>query len=207
LDEPRDQTQVNADSVEADPPASLDVALLTRRMVEGDEAAYRTFYDAYVRRLSRYLLVVTAGSEDAARDALQATFVRVVRHVRVFPNETQFWNWLTVLARTALADQRRKQRRYFAFLDRFTQHTRAEAATGDDGAADARLLALLERGLHSLSPDDRELVERKYLGGQNVRDIADGLQTTEKAVESRLVRVRRKLKQALLDGLKHEPTD
>ncbi len=200
MDDTLNQAGPVADSADAAPP----VATLTRALVAGDEAAYRTFHDAYVPRLFRYLLVVTAGDEDAAREALQAALVRVVRHIRVFPDAAQFWNWLTVLARTALADQRRKQRRYFAFLDRFTRHTRAEAATGDDGAADARLLALLERGLSALAPDERELVERKYLSGQSVRDLADGLQITEKAVESRLLRVRRKLRDAVLTELKHD---
>jgi hypothetical protein len=55
------QTNVGADSAEAGSPVSLDVPLLTGSMVSGDEAAYRIFYDAYFNRLSRYLLVVTAG--------------------------------------------------------------------------------------------------------------------------------------------------
>ena len=189
-----------ADSADAAPP----VATLTRALVAGDEAAYRTFHDAYVPRLFRYLLVVTAGDEQAAREALQATLVRVVRHIKIFSDEKQFWNWLTVLARTALADQRRKQRRYFAFLDRFTSHAQAEASPGNNHEADARLLALLDHGLHALAPDERELVERKYFSGQTVREIAGELQLSEKAVESRLGRVRLKLKQKLLSELQHE---
>src|SRR5271165_6516075 len=57
-----------------DPPPHVDVTVsppavvLTRRMVEGDEEAYRIFYDAYYERLRRYLLVVASGNEDAVRD-------------------------------------------------------------------------------------------------------------------------------------------
>ena len=69
-----------ADSADAAPP----VAALTSALVAGDEAAYRTFHDAYVPRLFRYLLVVTAGDEQAAREALQAALVRVVRHIKIF---------------------------------------------------------------------------------------------------------------------------
>jgi RNA polymerase sigma-70 factor, ECF subfamily len=201
------QSNAVADSSGVAAGASLPVAALTRALVQGDEAAYRTFHETYVRRLSRYLLVITRGNEDAAREALQATLVRVVRHIKVFPDETQFWNWLTVLARTALADQRRKQQRYFAFLDRFTVHARTEAVVANNGAADARLLALLDRGLHALPQDDREVVERKYFNRQSVREIAEELQSTEKAVESRLTRVRRKLKEILLNELKHDRTE
>src|ERR1035438_7383860 len=114
------------------PPEPLDVAALTRRMAEGDEPAYRTFYDAYFNRLSRYLLVVTAGNEDAAREALQSALVRVVRHIKVFPSDAVFWSWLTVLARSALNDQTRKRRRYLAFLARFAWYAREEQTAPSD---------------------------------------------------------------------------
>lgn len=174
-------------------------------MAEGDEMAYRRFYDAYFERLSRYLLVVTGGNEDATREALQRTLMRVVRHVRTFQNEEIFWSWLTVLARSALGDERRRRRRYFAFLDRFKRQTSVDQTTAganEDGGK--RLGELLERQLASLSVEERTLVEKKYFQGQPVTAIAEQLQTTEKAIESRLVRIRRKLKEAILTDLGHE---
>jgi RNA polymerase sigma-70 factor, ECF subfamily len=188
------------------PAAPLDVAALSRRMAKGEESAYRVFYDAYCHRLSRYLLVVTRGDEDAAREALQATLVRVVRHIKPFADEGVFWSWLTVLARSALGDQTRKRRRYLAFLDRFTHHAHIQHTAPDDSEADARLLASLDHGLEALPEDERDLVQRKYFARQSVREMAAELQTSEKAVESRLVRIRRKLKQAVLEELRHEST-
>lgn len=173
-------------------------------MAQGDETAYRTFYEAYFDRLSRYLLVVTAGDEEAAREALQSTLLRVVRHIKVFPSDAVFWSWLTVLARSALSDQNRRRRRYLAFLDRFTWHSRTQQAFPDDPEADARLAALLETNLGALPLDERRLVEAKYFERRSVREIAGDLSLSEKAVESRLVRIRQKLKTAILDGLTHD---
>jgi RNA polymerase sigma-70 factor (ECF subfamily) len=173
-------------------------------MAAGDELAYRTFYDAYFNRLSRYLLVVTAGDEDAAREALQAALVRVVRHIKVFPSDAIFWSWLTVLARSALSDQSRKRRRYLAFLDRFTWHTRAQQAAPADPETDARLGILLETSLGALPFDERRLLEAKYFERRSVREIAGDLGLSEKAVDSRLVRIRQKLKNAILEALKRE---
>ncbi len=136
---------------------------------------------------------------------MQAALVRVVRHVKAFESEEKFWSWLTVLARSALADESRKRRRYFAFLDRFTQQQETEPVAMDNGEADEQLSALLERNLNLLPLEERNLVEQKYLRHQSVRDIADAQRTTEKAVESRLSRVRRKLKDAVLAELKYEP--
>lgn len=180
------------------------MATLTRHMTEGDEQAYRTFYDAYFNRLSRYLLVVAAGDEDAAREAMQSALVRVVRHIKVFPSDAVLWSWLTVLARSAFSDQNRKRRRYLAFLDRFTWHARAQQTASDDPQADVRLGALLEIGLGALPSDGRRLLEAKYFAHRSVREIAEELGLSEKAVESRLVRIRDKLKTAMLEGLKHE---
>lgn len=183
--------------------AVLDVAALTRRMKAGDEAAYRTFYDLYYDRLWRYLLVVASGDEEGAGEALQATLLRVVRHIKVWPDDATLWGWLTVLARNSFSDQTRKRRRYLAFLDRFAWHTRADPGPGP-GAVEGELLRLLQANLAALPAEEREVVELKYFEHCPVREIAAALQTSEKAIESRLVRIRRKLKSAVLEGLKHE---
>ena len=167
--------------------------------------AWRTFYDAYFDRLWRYLLVVAAGNEDAAREALQGALVRVTRHIKVFRDENAFWSWLTVLARSALADETRKRRRYFSFLDRFTQYAIIESESRNDHNADEQLRVLLAQHVALLPPDEQKLVEQKYAARRSVREIADEMQTTEKAVESKLSRVRKKLKDAVLAGLNHEP--
>ena len=185
------------------PEEPLDVPGLTRRMKQGDETAYRTFYDAYYHRLWRYLLVVTAGDEEATAEALQSTLIRVVRYVKIFSAEESFWGWLTVLARSALSDQRRGRNRYMAFLGRFTRHSEIQQGPLlHDTAPDARLRSLLENNLAALSTEERALVEAKYFDGQSVAEIAHDLGVSESAIESRLVRVRSKLKAALMKGLK-----
>ncbi|HUZ06231.1 MAG TPA: sigma-70 family RNA polymerase sigma factor, partial [Candidatus Paceibacterota bacterium] len=178
---------------------------LTRAMSKGDEMAWRTFYDAYFDRLWHYLLVVAAGNEDTAREALQAALVRVTRHIKIFRDENIFWSWLTVLARTAFADETKKQRRYFSFLDRFARHAEVELDGANDNQADGRLQILLKQKIALLPPDEQKLVGQKYFAHRAVREIADELHTTEKAVESKLSRIRKKLKDAVLAGLKNEP--
>jgi len=173
-------------------------------MARGDEAAFRAFYNAYFDRLLRYLFVVTCGNEEAAREALQLALVRVVRYVKMFDSEEKFWSWLTVLARSALMDESRKRRRYFAFLERFTRQQEAGPPVMDNSEADEQLRALLKSKLATLPEDERQLVKQKYVLRQSVREIADGQQTTEKSVESKLSRIRRKLKDAVLAELKNE---
>jgi RNA polymerase sigma-70 factor (ECF subfamily) len=178
-----------------------DIVSLTARMAGGDGEAYRRFYALYFDRLLRYLLVVT-GNEQTARDALQTTLLRVVRHAKQFHSEPVFWSWLTVLARSSLADERRRSSRYLSFLGRFFEHEHL-AVNAPANDAEERLMELLEANLAALPGGERELLERKYLAGEPVRQIAQQTLTTEKAVESRLVRVRRKLKEMILAQLEH----
>ncbi len=191
-------------TVEREP--SNDVPALTAAMARGDEAAFHEFHRLYFDRLLRYLLVVAAGREETAREALQLTFVRVARHVRRFDSEAAFWGWLTVLARSAFLDETRKQTRYHGLLARFFQQRRDDA-DAKSREADEHFLALLQSEMARLPDDERALLEQKYFEGEAVRDLAGERQLTEKALESRLVRVRRKLKTAVLDRLRHETTD
>ena len=179
------------------------VPALTGRMARGDEAAFHEFFRRYFDRLLRYLLVVTRGREEVAREALQLTMLRVARHVRRFESEPVFWSWLTVLARSAAIDEQRRGRRYATLLERFFREASENDASGAD-ETDARLERWLAACLATLPDDERDLLERKYLEGACVRELAQELETTEKAIESRLVRVRRKLKQSLLAQLNRE---
>jgi RNA polymerase sigma-70 factor (ECF subfamily) len=188
------------------PQGSLDIPGLTRRMAGGDEMAWRIFYNAYFDRLWRYLLVVSAGREDTAREALQSALIRVTRHIKVFPDEPVFWSWLAVLARSAFADETKKQRRYLSFLDRFTGQSDIQLDGAADLQANDQLKNLLERHVTLLPPDERTIVEQKYFAHRSVSQIAEELQTTEKAIESKLSRIRKKLKDTMLAEL-NEPKD
>ena len=183
-----------------------DVVTLTARMSRGDEAAFHEFHKLYFNRLLRYLFVVAGGQEEIAHEALQVTFVRVARHVRRFDSESAFWNWLAMLARNCVVDEMRKRNRYQSLLARFFQQRPADADLKSIDA-DARFSELVQDGLASLPADERALLERKYLNGETVRELADEWQMTEKAMESFLLRVRRKLKNTVLNRLQNEKND
>ena len=184
-----------------------DIQLLTAGLAARDEEAFRRFHAEYFDRLLRYLLVVTGGDEDAARDALQETFIRVVRHARPFDAEGIFWSWLTVLARSAATDAKRKRHRYWRLLASYAAAWifRPGATTQDD--TDELLQIALQRQIATLDAGDRVLIEGKYLRGASVRDLAGEFGLTERAIESRLARARRQLREQLLNSLKHETAD
>jgi RNA polymerase sigma-70 factor (ECF subfamily) len=191
-------------ATEPEPPAN--VLRLTVRMSHGDETAFHEFYKLYFNRLLRYLIVVTNGREEIAREAVQAAFVRVARHVRKFDSETAFWNWLAMLARNCVVDEVRKRSRYQNLLARFFQQRPADTNLKED-EADEQFLKLFEKEIASLPDDERLLLERKYFAEETARSLAEEFQVTEKAMESRLLRIRGKLKAMILNRLKDETTD
>ncbi len=190
---------MNGSETAREVPASEGLAVLTAAIVHGDEQAFEEFHKRYFDRLYQFLLVVTHGNELQAREALQETLLRVARHPRVFCEEEGLWRWLKVVARNAARDEGRKRFRYFVLLERF-----ALDRNGDDHpAADENTLrSLLVESMEELPADDRHLIEAKYLQGVAVKTIAPEMGLSDKAVESRLVRLRHQLRECLLKKLK-----
>jgi RNA polymerase sigma-70 factor, ECF subfamily len=176
-----------------------ELSLLTRSLAHGDEEAFRRFHNLYFDRLYQFLMVVTRGQEEQAREALQETLLRVVRYVRVFQSEEAFWDWLKVVARNAARDGGRKRRRYLALLQNFAGwRDESEQPSAEDGQLQAVLLECLDE----LEPLDRQLVGGKYLDGSTVKELSGQTGLSEKAVESRLLRLRRLLRETILNKLR-----
>lgn len=193
------------DEVEAersgDSSADSTVLTMTRGIAARDESAFRLFHERYFDRLYRLHLVAACGQEQVAQDALQETLLRVVRYARPFDSETVFWNWLRAVARSTARDGGRKRRRYLELLERFALH----GATQPDPpfpSEDNTLEAALEEALAELEPPDRRLIEAKYLEGVTVRELAAQTGLTDKAVESRLLRLRQTLRERILKKLR-----
>jgi RNA polymerase sigma factor (sigma-70 family) len=178
-----------------------DTPELSARLVAGDEAAWSEFHARTFDRLLRYLLAAAHGNEDAAREALQLTYVKCVRHVRRFPAEGAMWGWLKQIARGCLIDLARGRSRYRALL---VDLAAAPVVAADDDLAREELAQLLTAGLAQLDPSERALLEARYAQNQRLAHIADSSGTTRKAVESRLARIRTRLRAWLTTHTRHE---
>ena len=180
------------------------VARLTCSLAAGEEEAFREFHAQYFDRLYQFLLVVSRGQEHEAQEALQETLLRVLRYVRRFDTEEAFWGWLKVVARSAARDAGRKRRRYLALLQNFELRWPGRWTVGHSFEEDNRVHAALDESLEEMDALDRRLIEGKYLDGAPVKELSVVAGLTEKAVESRLLRLRRQLRDSLLKKL-HAP--
>ena len=98
------------------------------------------------------------------------------------------------MARCAAADEGRKRRRRLAMFERFS-HWQEMRRAGDGGAP--LDVARLKHSLGEMAPDNRTLMKSKYLEQQSYAELAAAFGLSAKAVESRLGRLRAKLRRAL----------
>jgi RNA polymerase sigma factor (sigma-70 family) len=179
----------------------------TRALVRGDEEAFQLLYDWYYTRLYRYLLVIASGEESCAQEALQQTMIRVARKVKPMTSHEDFWRWLTVVARNAHRDLIRKQGRYRGMLSRFSDWF-SLGVDHDSGSVPQKIEQMydevLQNVIGALKSEDRTLIEEKHFDGLSVKDIAQKCKMTPKAVESKLTRLRLRIKHELLKRLGDE---
>jgi RNA polymerase sigma factor (sigma-70 family) len=84
---------------------------------------------------------------------------------------------------------------------------RRATETGSDAASpadDERLQRALDAALASLEREPRALLEAKYFASESVRALAERLNISEKALESRLARARNELRRALAKQLSRD---
>ncbi len=188
-----------------------DTPLLTRALRRGDEEAFRWLHLQWNTRLFRYSFAIAAGDEVLAGEIAQATYLRILRHVGDLPSEEALWNWIARAASSAATDLYRKRSRYSGALARFTDWCGSLfPPTGGEFAvaADNNLIAALDAAIMKLADDEKELLEGRYFGQVPLATMAAEQQTTVRAIEGRLARLRTRLKKSIqseLQAMEHSP--
>lgn len=175
-----------------------DVPRLSAGLKRGDEAAFAWLHNAWSGRIRQYCFALAAGDATLAGEIAQATWLRLVRHIRVLESEAALWNWIACGARHAATDLRRTGGRYQRALGRFADWWRPNTETRD---AAQDLHAALESALAILSDEERLLIEGRYFNDASLEDIARQIDLTTRAVEGRLARLRVRLRELIAKEL------
>jgi RNA polymerase sigma-70 factor (ECF subfamily) len=174
------------------------LGLLTQAIRQGDENAFAQFFDCYGWRIYRHLLVLARGDEQAAREVQQAVALKLARKIEIFDEEARLWAWLRQVARNAFVDHCRARQREGRWVE---LHEFALTAPEPDESC---LSAALHRSLDEFAPVDCELLQAAYVDGRPLQELASDASTTYKALESRLARLRQKLRARMLHYLRHD---
>src|SRR3954465_9266323 len=179
---------------------SLALRELTTAIRRGDEAAFTRFYELYSFRLYKYLVVVAKGDELEAREVLQTVVLKFAAKMEIFDQERRLWAWMCRLGRNAYIDRYRSRQRDGRHVPleelRPDQH--------DDPGAENQLAQSLETALAGFTAEEAELLRAAYIDERPLQELADQAGQSYKALESRLGRLRKKVKECMLNHLRHE---
>src|SRR5690606_15276398 len=122
---------------------------------------------------------------------------------RPLPDDDALWNWIARAARNAHTDHLRTGGRYRHALERFRDWILSPPGSppaARDSECDSDPLAALDGAIAALPDDERELLDARYVHRRPLEEIGASLGCSARAVEGRLARLRRKLRQQLTAG-------
>jgi RNA polymerase sigma-70 factor (ECF subfamily) len=175
------------------------------RLIAGHDAALNDLMERHATTVFHFLCRMV-GSEDDANDLAQETFVRVFRSCKSFRVNEKFSSWLfTIAANLARNHFRWRARHPTLSLDAENAETEqtlgstlpASSPAPNDEALAAERAAAVRLAVSKLPEDLREAVVLCEWEERSVAEAAIVLETTPKAVESRLYRARGILRERL----------
>jgi RNA polymerase sigma-70 factor (ECF subfamily) len=184
-------------------------ALLVRRCIAGDAAAWEEIVQRYHRRIYNICYRFTGTSNDAD-DLTQEVFIKMYRTLNTYDGDRgAFMTWVTTMTRNLLVDHFRRTRQ-----DRVTDSLDTTASDHEDAlplgdripdrgpAPDTKVQSreakeAVHEALQKLSPELREAVILRDLQDFDYREIATVLKVPEGTVKSRINRGRAELARLL----------
>jgi len=175
------------------------------RLMTGEDSALNDLMDRHATAVFHFLCRMV-GNEDDASDLAQETFARVFRARASFRRGEKFSTWLyTIAANLARNHFRWRARHPNISLSSGTEDPEQslenilpakEAAPGDQALA-AERAAAVRKEVSCLAEDLREAIVLCEWEEHTVAEAATILETTPKAIESRLYRARKQLRERL----------
>ena len=171
-----------------------DVEAITRCQ-KGDREAFRHLVETYQKRAVAHAVAILFDRDDA-EDAVQEAFIDAFKAIGTFDTSRTFYEWFYVLLRNRCYKMTAKRRPAENIDD-------VQLLAAGSGAVDDTRL-VIEKALHSLTREEREIVSLKYFSGLSYDELATHLQIPRGTVMSRLFYARQRLQGKLTGMLKRE---
>ncbi len=163
---------------------------LVRAVQMGDLEAYSELFRRHhpdVQRACARRMACPLEAEEIA----QSAFVRALERIEQCKGERQFGGWVQIIARHMCVDALRARSRVVP-TERPLSENHSDGAEPDDPLLDRERTMQVRRALDSLPPRQRQAVEARA-EGTGPSEIADDLGLTVGAVDSLILRGRRRL--------------
>ena len=180
--------------------AAIEDRELVRRMLAGDEEAFRVFFESHFARLYRFALTRLGRDDDAAEDIVQSTLCKAVKELAKYRGEAALFTWLCTICRHEISAYYRRHRRLprpesLIEDDPEIRSALESLAAAADQSAEGeiqreQIARLVQVALDSLPASYGDALEWKYIQGMSVRQVAERMEIGLKAAESLLTRAR-----------------
>lgn len=178
-------------------PAPAEIAVLLQRIGKRDQAAFRTLYEQFGRRVYAFL-VHRFQQESIAEEVVSDTLMHVWKAPESFRGESAFSTWLLGVAR-------------FKMLERLRQkapESGADVAEIDDdllveetGPEDIAMMRQRSEGVRNcldlLPAEQRECIHLAYYEGWTLEEIGEQMSLKKETVGTRLFYARKKIQACL----------
>lgn len=178
------------------PQAIKDETLLIRSILDGHTELFRQLAERYACQVLRMVARLIPSSEEA-EEATQDTLIEAFQSLARFDaRQASFQTWLMRIAYHMALKHYRQHHKSIKVVD-MEQH-RLETIPDDE--TDAMLddttgvrVALMERAIETLKPDDQMLLNFYYFDNRPIREISCITEHEESYLRSRLQWIRKKL--------------
>ncbi len=180
---------------------------LCRRILSGDESAFRALYDDFFPRLYRFARARLGGRSEEAREFVQLTFCRAFERLDSYRGECSLFGWFCQICRNAIVDAGRSRQRApqrvalddgNATIEAILISLSAPASEEPEQKLwQSQLIDFIQAALDCLPDHYGDVLEWKYVDGLSVNEIASKLAVGPKAAESQLSRARQAFREAV----------
>ncbi|HVN59162.1 MAG TPA: RNA polymerase sigma factor [Bacteroidales bacterium] len=171
-----------------------------RKVKEGDIDKMGLLYERYYKELFRYLCKVT-GKREVSEDLVHNVFFRMLKYRNGFAGTGEFRTWMYHIARNALYDSLKKERRISFHESLRTREFEERLAEEDPAERDREKeneLKILESAMAEMPVENRELLVMVRFQELKYAEIAEILSISEGAVKVRVHRAVNQLREIYL---------
>lgn len=153
-------------------------------------------YEKFKKRLFHTALKITR-NQTMAEDAVHNTFASAINHKEKFlsMDEIDFYRWSVVIVKGKCIDLLRKEKHYLDTpIDNYDEILPSDSIPVDEHVARQDMYGRLKSHMAKLDDASRQILEMKYVLQMSMKEIGDELGFTPTQVNSRIARVRAKMK-------------
>lgn len=175
---------------------AADIESLLRRIARQDEAAFRTLYEHFGRRVYAFL-VHRFQNDSFAEEVVSDTLLHVWKAPESFRGESAFSTWLLGIARFKMLERLRARSTGTEDVDDLDENLLVDETRPEDVMAMRQRNAGVRECLDILPAEQRECMHLAYYEGWTLEEIAELMRIKKETVGTRLFYARKKIQACL----------